>query len=229
MTFSLENQFISDTYHSVLHTNLSAIPANTVVDVNDGVGQKSSLSIGLSGEGASITGKLTAGNLEYPENNVYMKFIDWLYPVNSVIFTVDPINPETRFVGTSWTRVSEGRFLVGAGEGTDKNNSSLVFEAENNLNGEYGTKITLNQIPDHFHHIANNISDHGLTFNSLNPDTYLQKGGVTFVSTYAYELEGSLDKPTVGKTSGVVGRSNSQDTINTINPSYGLYVWKRTS
>lgn len=231
MNNSLTNQFISDTYESLLHVGLSAIPSGVVVDVNDGIGQKTSLSLGLSGNGATISGSLTAGNIGYPQVNTFIQFIDWLYPIGSVILSTENSNPSSRFSGTNWEQVSQGRVIVGEGTGTDENNTQKTFTVGNNLDGEYSHQLSNNELPDHYHYIANtDIDQNNSSFTTLNTDNFLAgaRNSLPAFTVFDYRLNGTQTEATIGKTSGVVG-NQSLTKINTTNPSYGVYIWKRIS
>lgn len=228
----LTDQFISDTYGSVLHVGLTSINTNGVTKVEDGLGNVTSLSIGLSGSGATITGKLTAGNIEYPENPIFIKFIDWLYPVGSVILSTETTNPSARFTGTNWTQVSQGRVIVGAGTGTDKNNITKTFEIGDYLDGEYEHNLTEGEIPDHYHHILNtdviNLGDGSPALASDNYANFRRNSSPAVGTGDYYFDKGSNTEPTLGKTSGVV-TTETTTPLDLSTPSYGVYVWKRTS
>lgn len=228
MSNSLENQFISDGYIGQLQLGLSAISG--VLPVFDGLGNQTSLSIGASGLGATITGSLTSGNVVYPTSNTLITLIDLLYPVGSVFLSFTNANPGTRFVGTSWSQVSQGRFLVGVGTGVDGNNSSMSFAAGNNNNGSYNTNLTTDQVPEHYHYIAVNQASvaNGANAN-LTQDTYMAyERNPAGVGTFEYRLDGLNTEANVGRTSGVV-RNTAVSGVQTTNPSYGIYVWRRIS
>lgn len=66
---TLKGQFIADTYPFVLHTYNQSISAGGVVPVINGSGAATSISVGLSGNGITVTGPLTASGLRYPIND----------------------------------------------------------------------------------------------------------------------------------------------------------------
>lgn len=230
MPNSLENQFISDGYIGQLHLGLSSLEAGPQYPVYDGVGHTSSLSIGLSGGGAVITGTLTAGNVVYPAVAALTTLIDLLYPVGSVFLSFSNTNPGVRFVGTTWTQVSQGRLLAGVGTGTDGNNNSQTLAAGNNNNGNYSINLTTDQVPDHYHYIAVNQTSTANGANAnLDANTYMAyERNPAGVGTFEYRLDGLNTEANVGRTSGVV-RTQALSGIQTTNPSYGVYVWNRTA
>lgn len=60
---SLQNVWVSDGYVSLLHSDSVALPATGKVKIYDGSGQASALSMGLDGNGATISGALSANTL----------------------------------------------------------------------------------------------------------------------------------------------------------------------
>jgi hypothetical protein len=230
MPNSLENQFISDGYVGQLHLGFQSLSSGGPTPVFDGLGNISSLSVGPSGTGATVTGALTAGNIVYPSVQAIISLINYLYPVGSVFLSFSNTNPSVRFVGTSWTQVSQGRVLVGTGTGVDGNNTSVTFAPGSNTNGDYTTTLTSDQVPDHYHYVAvNQTSTANGARANLDSESYVawERNPAGF-GTFEYRLDGLASVANVGRTSGVV-RSQAISGITTTNPSYGLYVWLRTS
>jgi hypothetical protein len=230
MPNSLENQFISDGYVGQLHIGLQTLSAGPKFQVFDGQGNPSSLTIAASGYGGSITGSLTAGNLVLPNLASVVTLIDLIYPIGSVFLSFSNSNPGLRFVGTTWTQASQGKFIVGVGTGTDGNSTSMTFGAGNNTNGSYSTTLTPDQVPDHYHYVALNQTStaNGSTAN-LDANSYMAFArNPAGIGTFEYRLDGLAATANVGRTSGVV-RTNSVSGVTTTNPSYGVYVWLRTA
>jgi hypothetical protein len=73
---SLADTLIAETYNSVLHSNALPLPSTGLVIIHDGIGNRSSLSLGREGSGISVSGPtsfsslstngLNVGNLRYP-------------------------------------------------------------------------------------------------------------------------------------------------------------------
>ena len=225
---SLTDQFISDLYGSLLHVDADSLSSASVPDVYDGLGNKSALSLGLEGEGAVITGSLTTGNIVLPNQPTLINLIDYIYPVGSCILTLDSTNPSIRFIGTSWVQVSQGLVVTGVGTGTDVGGVSKTTTVGFNSGGKYEHSLTVDDIPDHYHFIANTVSDHAADKNNLSASNYLAQGGRASTSFYSYELEGNANVATVGKTSTIAAKVSSSP-ISLTNPSYGVYVWNRIS
>lgn len=71
---SLSDTLISNTFTSLIHTNTNPLPINGLVDLYDGIGNKSSIAIGRENSGAKVSGllstdQLKVGDVSYPTNN----------------------------------------------------------------------------------------------------------------------------------------------------------------
>jgi hypothetical protein len=199
----LTDQFIADSYAGILHTSEIPATGTNLPQVYDGLGNKTSFSIGSDGNGGSFTGTLSSGN--YSIGN-YATLIDYLYPIGSVYFSVGNTNPATRFAGTGWTQISEGRFIVGVGSDQDDNSVTKTFtEGENN--GEYQHTLTVAEMPSHGHNVLGRNERFGRTNSSSK----------TSVGTDPTRIKGITDN-----TGGNLPHNNTP-------PGFGLYVWERTS
>ena len=231
---SLSNTKINITYASLLHANGVPMPVAGQEDIYDGAGNKSSLKLGRSCNGATVCGTLSATTLAGNSLNIattlvpaqinVLELVKVLYPVGAVIYTADNVNPGTRsnWVGTTWTQISQGRFVVGIGTGTDSRTEVKTLTAGNNA-GEYNHVLTVDEMPQHNH------------LNGVADDSY-----ASGVSGNVYG-ESSTDMPGLseGRHETAAGGSNrvqgftstkgSSQPHNNLPPSYGLYVWQRTA
>lgn len=123
------------------------------------------------------------------------------YPVGSVYLSITNTNPGTLFGGT-WSQIAEGRALVGVGTGTDINNNTKEFEVGNN-GGEYTHQLTVNEMPSHSHTIN---TTHGAGTSEVDAGN------------------GNTGSHTATTTS--VGGNIAH---NNVQPTFGVYVWKRTA
>jgi len=160
MPESLENQFISDLYTSLLHLSGAELSSN-LNKVFDGAGNSTGLA--LSGE------RVVISNYIYPQGFTTRPPLEWLdsfYPIGSIQLTITPDNPTDRIAGTQWIQVAQGRFLVGTGTLTDKNGDTREFcpggaEEEalglrggnGDTAGEFLTTLTQNNLPAHTHDV----------------------------------------------------------------------------
>lgn len=143
--------------------------------------------------------------------------LDLVYPVGSIYMNVENINPEDVFGGT-WERISQGRFLIGAGaplsnnETTfgDLNNNGYVFNAKG-MGGQYNHTLTVNEMPAHSH-----------TFSGVNT------GASSTGSLGSYPAR--IWQDTAPNWTGYfIHNSGGSQSHNNIPPYYGVYIWKRTA
>jgi len=196
---SLTNTNISETYVGVLHAKGAPIPSSGLQDVYDGFGNKSALKVGRTG--VDIDG--TIGD------DFKASIADAIYPIGSVLFSTDDNNPGTRFSGTTWEQVAEGRFIASAGTGND-GTESVAIAAGNDSSGKYKHELTEGELPSHNH--AAKWSYGGST--SLGGDTTSPGNSFNGNDSLSYDN---------------IQTTGSNTPHNNIPPAFGMYVWKRTS
>ena len=213
---TLTNTKIKETYVGVLHSNGAVLPSTGQQDIYDGGGNKSSIKIGRACNGVTICGPLSCSSIAIGNPTL---LINLLYPINSIFLSTDNTNPGTRFVGTTWSQISQGRFLAGQGTGNDGTTSYTV--GLSNFNGEYRHTLTEAEMPSHTHSlkIGTDQEQFYLT-NDANTATPTADGrfraqGPTGTNDGRYA-------PNLPSTGG--GGSH-----NNIPPGFGIYVWKRTA
>lgn len=135
------------------------------------------------------------------------------YPVGAIYLSVTDANPAALFGGT-WERISQGRFLIGAGANA-ANTTDYWGEypagKENFPAGEMGGEVehtlTVDEIPAHTHSERlewSNTKALGLTGTGEGANAVVDQGGVT------------------GSTGGGKAHSNMP-------PYLVVYMWKRVS
>tara|TARA_R100000152_G_C6752873_1_gene176596 strand:- start:23 stop:1213 length:1191 start_codon:yes stop_codon:yes gene_type:complete len=216
MPESLENQFISDLYTSLIHLSGAELgPAGPLNQVFDGAGNSTGLA--LSGK------RVIVNNYIYPEGFETRDPIEWLdafFPVGCLQLTFDDNNPTDRIAGTTWKRVAQGRFLVGTGTLTDKNGVQREFcpggeeeEAQGkrggsgDIAGEYEVTLTPDQLPAHTHNVdigavdvqISNPAGTGTTQSSPRP------GATNSTLSFAEQVQARLS---LGKLLNVYPNSN---------------------
>jgi hypothetical protein len=165
------------------------------------------------------SGELVA--LDTPNQNISIdlnlsNLMNIVYPIGSVLFSIDSINPQSRFGGT-WTRIANGRFIVGAGTGDD-GIQTKEFNTGNNT-GEYEHPLTTTEMPNHTHSLAVDGEQFYITNdgNSSGPTTFgrfrADGPGSNKDGRYCSELPSTGD-----------GQAH-----NNTPPGFGLYVWQRTA
>lgn len=227
---NLETVNISDTYYGLLHAGGVPIPSTGQPLIRDGSGTPTALRLGANCNGATICGTLSAttlagGNLNLdtkitPSQLNVLEVVKVLYPINAVIFTTDNVNPGTRsgWVGTTWTQISQGRFIVGVGTGTDSRGESKALVAGNNT-GEYNHILTDNEMPSHTHSL--NVG--GEQFYITNDGN--DKSPTTLGRFRGDGPSGSND----GRYCNSLPATGGDQPHNNIPPGFGLYVWQRTA
>ena len=193
MPESLENQFISDLYTSLLH--LSGAELGTDLNkVFDGKGNSTGLA--LSSE------RVLINNYIYPQGFTTRDPLEWLdsfYPVGSIQLTLTNDNPTTRIAGTVWEQVAEGRFLVGTGTLTDKNGDTREFcpggaeeealglrSGNGDTAGEYQTTLLQSNLPAHTHDVNIGARDVQIPNTAGSPSSFQVERVGTFDSTLTF-------------------------------------------
>lgn len=203
---SLKDQFVADTYHGLLHTANKPLSAG-LQTVYDGFGNESKLQLSKNG--------VRVGNLNIPtvagqSGEVIgvvgddIGFVS-MFPIGAVYFTANNMNPSS-FLGGTWLNISQGRFIVGVGTGTDSNGDAKTFTQGTN-EGEYQHSISIDEMPLHKHNVLGRQERFGRTNSSSKLST------------------GSDITQKKGETDTVGGGLPHNNTP----PSFGLYVWQRTA
>jgi hypothetical protein len=225
---NLETTNISDTYYGLLHAGGTPVPSKGQARIRDGSGTVTALSLGANCNGATICGTLSATTLAADALNIktplptsqinILDLVKALYPVNSVIYTTNGVNPGTRsgWSGTTWTQIAKGRFIVGVGEGVDSRGDDRSFAAGETY-GEYFHVLTEKEMPSHRHGFTGADGDTGKQSWSpfvLKKDDAEQK-----------HMPGSA--PNSGSR-GILD-AGSDDPHNNMPPGYALWIWQRTA
>lgn len=153
---------------------------------------------------------LKASDIATSDNSTVQAVLDklskaCLIPVNGIYLSMSSANPSTLWPGTTWTQVSQGRMLVGAGSYTDKNGEKRTFVAGATATGEYSHKLTVDELPKHSHAWKGFVSR-----------------GLTAAGSTKFLVEGN---EAVGSTI----ETGSDITHNNTSPEFTCYMFKRLS
>jgi microcystin-dependent protein len=222
---TLTNTKISVTYAGVLHSAGIQLPATGLEHVYDGVGNRSSIRIGRDCSGMTVCGNLSATSISTSNSlsasQINTKtLLDVLHPVGTVLFTTTGGNPGTTRAGwnvTTWTQISQGRFIVGIGRGDDGTDTQTFALSTTGDPGRYKHQLTINEMPSHRH-----------AFTAANGNTNDQS-----ISPFQYTFDDAEETYNIGDV-GNTGNKGILDTggnarHNNIPPSFGLYIWRRTA
>lgn len=232
---NLTDEFIADAYRGVLHTSNVPLTGTTPVDVYDGLGNRSALGLGGFNNGSIFYGTLSARGFvsiggEDDAPTEFTILVDHIYPVGSVFFSVDDVNPGVRFTGTTWNRVANGKFIASVGTGVDKNSFSQTLSAGNDLTvGEYQHTLTISELAAHNHRPL-------MRFMSVDDDNADTTGflGTSFrslrdINKFGDALTNFRTGDTVPRPTMQITSTGNDQPHNTTPPYFGMYVWQRTS
>ncbi len=145
---------IADYYTSLLHVSGADVLAMPVNDVYTGNGRVTGLSL------SALNDRVIINRYIEPKGfNVQTEWLDAFYPMHSIMLTVTNDNPKNRIAGTNWCLESNGAFMVGVGEGSDRNDPPYTYSFSPGLSGvksgdragEYCVKINASELPAHTH------------------------------------------------------------------------------
>lgn len=180
------------------------------------------LSMLAGGKGARFFGEaeeegLVVGNINYSMTDAeydellnllggVVRFIDWIYPVGTVITSVNPnYNPNNIFKSHTWVRFAAGRTLVGYSA------SETEFNAVEKTGGAKTHTLTIGQIPSHSHNAVHS----GFLEHNTNYAT-------SQVMNFASGTYKRYANPATASTGGSGAHNNLQ-------PYITVYFWKRTA
>lgn len=141
--------------------------------------------------------------------------VDMIYPIGTVYLTMNGKDPKEIFTGTKWKRISEGKFLVGIGEGTDRKNVPKQFNSGEN-EGEYYHWLKSEELPPHKHKIK--------VCNDGNPDGKRDRSSgadCQYWNTQDNRTDVQYNTIPYTETAGM------GFPFMIVPPSFGVFVWQR--
>lgn len=214
---------------------------NSITLPNAGTPNKEDPIQALKDNGFDQTDKPTASEENWWKNKVYEWIadldsrttaalsvetaLDRAYPVGSMYFNAtDGTNPATLLNFTStWTRVGQGRVLIGEGQATDDRSEIRQFNIGEE-GGEFQHVLTEDELASHQHYVANVSSgaDTGIGPLDTVPNTTINfnEGG-----SRDYALEGV----NAAADGGLSSTTGSNLPHNNVQPYLTVYIWQRTA
>ena len=145
--------------------------------------------------------------------------------VGDLYISADAADPATKLGYGTWVAFGGGRALVGVGS-----TGGFSIAAEENK-GAHEASLTVAQLPRHTHSIARNIDVGGSPGTSLTGMIGRQRDNQ---GDNSYALHG-MYSPSITSVSNVGSTSDGWDQglngnpVSRVQPSIGIYVWKRTA
>ena len=150
------------------------------------------------------------------------------YPVGSIYLSVLATSPATLFGGT-WEQVSQGRFPIGAGTGTDVNSVQRTF-ANGATGGEYDHTLSVSEMPRHNHTGGTDTrGTHAHPYGDFTRDNN-ENYGDGQKSGNVGERELSRNTSEAGAHSHLLSINHTGDDQphNNLPPYFVVYMWRRT-
>jgi len=135
------------------------------------------------------------------------------YPIGCVYYSHISTNPATTLGIGAWSRIAQGRFVVGQGSGSGRS-----YNVGNDTVGRYTTTMSTPNMPQHTHRAG-----YAKETSGSSPSTQLDAAIPVGVQTFASEHQGTAYYYVSSSSTG------SGNAIENSPPAYGMYIWKRTS
>lgn len=229
------NTTVNESKHAAAADRATADSAgNNIVDTyvpKTGTGATGTWNISITGNAATATADSNGDKID----DTYLKkatVIDVIYPVGSIYMSMVDTDPATLFGVGTWTRISQGRMLLGADDSTYKAGAT---------GGEATHTLTAAEMPahnhgmdgngNHRHYIANTDENGG---GWLGNNAYLEHKYV-YNSYENFELYGTGNDASVGLTSSNgwhthnIQNSGGGAAHNNMPPYLVCYIWQRTA
>lgn len=127
------------------------------------------------------------------------------YPIGSIFFSANPINP-SQFIGGDWEKWGSGKTIVGVDE------NQTEFNISEKTGGEKKHTLIENEIPEHDHKLRGRFAG-----GSLNGPGLIVSNGTAITQT-----SGPCNNVTLA-----MDKSGENQAHNNLQPYITCYMWKR--
>ena len=218
-------------FDTALTIDAQSLTTNTALKIgtNKGFNANGNRLINL----APPVGDLDAVTLKYVKDIVN----NLIWPVNSLYFSTDNVNPASKFGFGVWAPYGAGRVIMGAGSASDVNGLQQSFQL-GAIGGEYTHTIKQNEIPSHHHDfnfVTGTAGAHSHTFQQLkiaspSPDTKHNSNIAQYdMTTYTTSVAGDHTHPITGSITGGGNPGTTGVPFTNMSPYIAVAVWKRMS
>lgn len=248
MPESLTDHFISDEYTSLLHLSASSLRQQQH-PIYDGIGNASSISIALSGYGATVTGTLSAsqlkvGGLTFPasdgvsgqvistDGNGTLSFTnksslssEALIAMFEILYPVGEIYITRRYCSPdTWLGIGVwelyGKGKTLVGIDPDDNTGDNRFNTLDATGGSKTVSLSSSQLPRHRHDF---VGDAGGVYYAINS----KKSAPTDTSAINFESGEGLDYGGEAQANPYTGYTGEGAAHSNVQPYIVVYFWKR--
>ena len=146
-----------------------------------------------------------------------------IYPIDSLYTTLNTTNPATLLGFGTWARFGEGRALVGFSSDVTSATPDWAKVAGNTF-GEFGTTLTVAQMPSHKHGIVLSHETGGVVDASGFPRLDVTPPYETHLSS---EPDGSVS--TIDGSGNPLLSEGGNKPHNNVQPSIVVFIWRRTA
>lgn len=147
------------------------------------------------------------------------------YPVGSLYFNAsNATNPGTLLGFGTWTAFGAGQVPIGVGTFSDGTTSETITGGQQL--GEYNHTLSTGEMPSHNHSINDPDHAHNLTGPPVAPGT---GGNAGWAAGGEYGGFGQPTATATATTGITINNTGGGGGHNNIQPSIGVYIWKRTA
>lgn len=175
-----------------------------------------------TGSGASGTWPISiSGNADTVDGYHASDLLSKIYPVGSIYMSMSATNPATLFGVGTWTRISQGRMLLGADDSTYKAGAT---------GGEATHTLTAAEMPAHSHGISTSGDHSHYFYGSDNNNGPLTEGDGLDTEGNGHSTRNvRFATSSAGAHTHTISNSGGGAAHNNMPPYLVCYIWQRTA